>query len=280
MSNSNFLIIQALSSQLKKSQAYEEIVSDRNLYKIVLVTQGTVCLKIGDQNYDIKSPSLYFIAPGQISQLISHSPEVEGFCISFDIDYFLLCLKNQVQLCFYPFFQFNQYPLLPLNNAECQKIQALVQKIAIEYNSRHELNDDLLTKLYLNILLIEIERFYKLKSGTEQQKQSRKGLITAKFKQLVEKNFLLVRKVSEYADLLSIAPNYLNDIVKETTRQSASEIIHERLTLEAKAQLIQTELSINEIAYQLQFNDSSYFCRFFRKQTGVSPQVFRKSNHF
>ena len=77
-----------------------------------------------------------------------------------------------------------------------------------------------------------------------------------------------------------ISPNYLNDTMREVTGQSASEVIQDRIILEAKAQLVQTELTVNQIAYQLQFHDSSYFCRFFRKHTGVSPQVFRETNHF
>jgi len=153
-------------------------------------------------------------------------------------------------------------------------------KIKLEYGSREALNDDLLTKLYLNVLLIEIERIYKIRKQGENTRQSKKHLITSKFKQLVEKHYRSIRKVSEYADMLTMAPSYLNDIVKETTLQPASTVIHDRLILEAKAQLIQTEMSINEVAYYLKFNDSSYFCRFFRKHTGLSPQTYRETNHF
>lgn len=277
---SNFLNIGRLAKKLANMDVDQEVINTRNLYKVVIVTKGTMRIKISNRTYEIKSNTLYFIAPGQVSKLYEYRDDVDGYCIAFDIDYFLLCLKNQVQLCFYPFFQFDKYPLLPLSNVQNKKVLELMSKIELEYNSRNEINDDLLTKLYLNILLIEIERIYKLKNEGRNSEQSRKRLIASKFKQLVEKNYLSVRKVAEYADMLAMAPNYLNDIVREETNQSASEVIHDRLILEAKAQLIQTEMSINEVAYQLHFNDSSYFCRFFRKQTGVSPQTFRETNHF
>ncbi len=280
MEKANFLNITPLSDHLDEANIDKEVVNDRNLYKIVLVSAGSLCIKIGDQKYLVKASSLYFIAPGQVSQLLEFDAAIDGYCISFDIDYFLLCLKNQVQLCFYPYFQLDKYPILQLTKTQHKKVVELAQGIKIEYENRSTLNDDLLTKLYLNILLIEIERFYKLKPGSKSSEPSRKRLVTSKFKQLVEKNFMTVRKVSSYAGMLSMAPNYLNDMVKETTGQSASEIIQDRVILEAKAQLVQTELTVNEIAYELQFNDSSYFCRFFRKQTGISPQGFRRTNHF
>ncbi|MEM9981742.1 MAG: helix-turn-helix transcriptional regulator, partial [Bacteroidota bacterium] len=123
-------------------------------------------------------------------------------------------------------------------------------------------------------------RMYNFNKSENHVLPSRKHLITARFKKLVEKNFLHLRKVSAYAEKLYITPTYLNDTVKTITGQSASEIIHNRLIQEIKGELIQTELTINELSYQLGFNDVSYFCRFFKKNTGVSPQVFRETNHF
>ncbi|MEL6561663.1 MAG: helix-turn-helix transcriptional regulator [Bacteroidota bacterium] len=280
MMRSNFLQLDVLSKKLAEMNIDREVINSRKLYKVAIVTKGQMHLNINDHTYEIKQKSLYFIAPGQVSKLISNSSDIDGYCLAFDVDYFLLCLKNQVQLCFYPFFQFDKHPLLLLNNAQNKNVLELILKIELEYNSRNEINDDLLTRLYLNILLIEIERIYKLKNDHHSSKKTRKKLITSKFIQLVEKNYMSVKKVTDYADMLAMAPNYLNDIVKETINQSASEIIHDRLILEAKAQLIQTEMSVTEVAYHLQFNDSSYFCRFFRKKTGVSPQVFRETNHF
>lgn len=277
---SNFLEVGKLSDHLRQADLEYDVVNNRDLYKIILIKQGHLKIKIGDQVHKLKGAGMYFLAPGQVSRVIAFDKLTEGYCVAFDTDYFLLCLKNQVQLCFYPFFQVDKYPLLYLTKSQWNKFEPLLTKIAFEYQNRTELNDDLLTKLYLNVLLIEIERLYKLKATSAHGESSRKKLIASKFRQLVEKNFLNVRKVSDYAGSLFISPNYLNDTVREVTGQSASEVIQDRIILEAKAQLVQTELTVNEIAYQLQFHDTSYFCRFFRKHTGASPQVFRETNHF
>ena len=135
-------------------------------------------------------------------------------------------------------------------------------------------------RLYLNVLLIEIERTNSFNEDDGHSVLSRKQLITTRFKKLVEKNFKTVRKVSDYAEKLYISSTYLNDTVKEVTGQSASETIQDRVILEIKGELIQTESTINQIAYELGYKDTSYFCRFFKKNTGVTPQTFRETNHF
>ena len=67
----------------------------------------------------------------------------------------------------------------------------------------------------------------------------------------------------------------LNDIVKRTTGVTAGHLIRQRVLTEAKRQLVFTKLAIHEIAYDLTFSDPSHFARFFRKQTGITPQAFR-----
>lgn len=280
LTKSHFLEIKKLSFHLDDANINQESVNARNLYKIIMVNKGQVEIKIGDAEYNIKGNSMLFFAPGQVSKITAFTQDTDGYCLAFDTDYFLLCLKNQVQLCFYPFFQFDKHPILALSKSQADRFETLVQKIDFEYNNRTSLNDDLLTKLYLNILLIEIERLYDFKANVKHGGSSRKKLITSKFKQLVEKNFITVRKVSDYAEFMFISPNYLNDTVREITGQPASRVIQDRIILEAKALLVQTELTVNQVAHQLQYGDPSYFCRFFRSQTGVSPQVFRERNHY
>jgi len=92
---------------------------------------------------------------------------------------------------------------------------------------------------------------------------------------LIEENFLAKTSVSEYAKLLGITANHLNETVKRTIGKTAGELIRHRLLLEAKRLLIHSELSSSEIAHRLNFQDPSYFGRFFKKYTQHSPGDFR-----
>jgi len=144
--------------------------------------QGTIEISIGEQHCYTEQPVSYFIALGQFFQVLKYSLAPIGYALSFDTDYFLLCLKSQVQLCFYLFFQMNQQAILLMNKTEDLQFNGLLETINYKYNNRNKLNDDLLVKLYLNILLIKIERLYELKQENLTAEYSRKHLLTAKFK--------------------------------------------------------------------------------------------------
>ncbi len=278
MQESNYIILERLYG-IAQHTLDVTIVNQKDEYKIIFVTQGNLALCIGDKKWEVHSKTILFLAPGQASRITQFSDDLNGTLLVFDTDYFLLCLKNQVKLCFYPFFQFNSVPVLTLSKNAWLNLNSVLERISYEVNNRESINDDLLCRLYLNVLLIEIERINDFNKDENHHSLSRKHSITANFKKLLEKNFKTIRKVSDYAEKLYISPTYLNDTVKEVTGQSASETIQQRIILEIKAELIQTENTINQIAYQLGYNDTSYFCRIFKKYTGLSPQVYRESNH-
>ena len=95
------------------------------------------------------------------------------------------------------------------------------------------------------------------------------------FKSLVEDNFQKCHLVKDYAALLDTTPARLNKQVKALTNANASDFIYDRIVLEIKRLLMHTDLTNKEIAYQLHFEDPSYFNRFFRKYAGMTPSDFR-----
>ena len=99
------------------------------------------------------------------------------------------------------------------------------------------------------------------------------------FQQLVERHFTEKRLPKEYADMLYITPNHLNALCKTHLGMQAGEVVRSRILLEAKRLLVSKNRNVAEIAYALNFNDASYFTRFFRKMAGVTPEEFRKSIH-
>ena len=92
---------------------------------------------------------------------------------------------------------------------------------------------------------------------------------------LVEEHFRTERQLSFYADKLAMTPDRLNDHVKRAAGVTAGHLIRQRVLTEAKRALVFTSQPIHEIAYDLTFADPSHFARFFRRQTGTTPQAFR-----
>ncbi|WP_353185585.1 AraC family transcriptional regulator [Parapedobacter lycopersici] len=98
----------------------------------------------------------------------------------------------------------------------------------------------------------------------------------AKFNMLIDECFKEQKFVAFYADKLHISANYLNILCKKQLKISATQLIHQRVCIEAKRLLQGTDFSIKEIAFELGFADHAYFSNFFKSQTGMTPTAFRK----
>jgi AraC-like DNA-binding protein len=94
----------------------------------------------------------------------------------------------------------------------------------------------------------------------------------------VEEKYLQLRMPKDYAALLFVTPNYLNNLCVKALGTPAGEVIRNRLLLEAKRLLVNGGTTISQIAYQLNFTDHSHFSKFFKKSTGQSPEEFRKKH--
>ncbi len=87
----------------------------RNFYTLVLVTRGRIRETIGYKNYEFGANTLYFIPENQLHTIEYWSNDVKGYHCIFDADYFLLCLRNQVKLNHYPFFQPDREPFMKIS---------------------------------------------------------------------------------------------------------------------------------------------------------------------
>lgn len=106
--------------------------------------------------------------------------------------------------------------------------------------------------------------------------QSRSLNVANQFLQLVNKFYLERRQTAQYAEILNLTPNYLSDLIKETTGKTVRQHIVARLLTEAKNLLVYTNLDMAEISDVLQFDEPTNFSKFFKKQTNATPIQFRK----
>ena len=109
-------------------------------------------------------------------------------------------------------------------------------------------------------------------------KTNRKSTYIEQFKSLVETHFKELKRTSDYSEKLTISANYLNALIKEKLDISAENVIQNRVILEAERLLLNTDLSVTEISYELGFSDKSHFGKYFKKVTLESPNNFRKKS--
>jgi AraC-like DNA-binding protein len=105
---------------------------------------------------------------------------------------------------------------------------------------------------------------------------TQKQQVLIAFRKLIDQHYKALRRPGEYAALLYITPGHLNALCQDLLGHSAGEVIRERVLLEAKRLLTNAGMTSTEIAYELNFQDNSYFNRFFKKYVGATPEEFRR----
>jgi AraC-like DNA-binding protein len=239
-----------------------------NFYFLSLVRQGTATKTNGLSTFLIKPHTLWSTPLGQIHSAKDWTADATGYYISFSPDFFpgdpaIGRLVQQI-----PFFKFDGQHYLYLNEPTSDELYDLFGKMEREFERNDPWSESLI-RVHLTEILLKAQRLFEAETG--RRTQSEHALLSEKYKGLIEKHYLKEKSVVFYADHLAVHPNHLNSVCKKETGFTASDLIKERVLQEAKYLLYQSGLSIKEIAWYLQFEDASYFSRFFKKATGLTP---------
>lgn len=244
-----------------------------SFYHLVFFTKGHGKQQIDFKKFDVNPGLIYFMNPGQVHSW-DFTNEPDGFIINFSLDYFSSYLLKQDYLEKFNFFRGEpdlQVIELPI---ETQHILiSIFEDILKDGQSEKPINDDLV-KTQLIRLFIEVART----TNQIHHSTSYNHTILQNFRNLIERNYAQLRLPKQYAALLYITPNHLNALCNDFLGVSAGSLIRERVILEAKRLLINVNLLISEIATKLNFDDQSYFIKFFKKYEGLTPEKFRKLN--
>jgi len=240
-----------------------------NFYEILWITKGNSKQTIEYNNYEITADNLFFISPGQL-HFLEEWQDIEGYCIMFTEDYFLQLFQNK-NILFELTYLDNLYSNPFLKMDEEAKIKL---KPTIDLLFQEKSNETIQAILF--VLLKQIQNLFSEKITNQNTKHQ--IVIFKQFKILVNQNFNKNLALTDYANQLNITAHRLNSIVKSVCNKTASDIIKERILLQAKQLLQFSDCTISEITFKLGFEDSSYFARYFKKHTSTSPLEFRKIN--
>ncbi len=242
-----------------------------NYYEIFVFKQGGGTHEIDFETYPIEHNSIHFVSPGQVHH-VKRSVGSFGHIIFFSRDFFLVSPQQQALLSELSFVNNNgALPVIQFTPSEMQGLQPILQALQNESTHRVDYYEEAIRQ-YLSLLLIECRR-----RAPEAiiQTPSAEAQLCREFKNLLEKHFTVQHKVQYYAQVLNSTPKALNQALTKYTGNTASTLIFNRLTLEAKRLLRHSTLSVKEIAYFLNYDDPAHFSKFFKAQTSVSPAEYR-----
>ncbi len=234
-------------------------------HEIVHVTGGAGTHVVDQVRAELRPPHLCVIAPGQVH----HWDGVRGLTghVVLFTDDFLLDHPVDRDLLR----GLSERPPLALDEPAHTSTAALISELCDEYRTGADGAGSVLRSL-LHVLVVRAAR---LARTTVAAPPARAGMVADEFRRLTARPNGLW-SVRAYADRIGVTPGYLTEAVKAAVGRPASALVREARVREAKRLLAGTDLTVRQVAARVGFADPAYFCRFFRRETGVSPGGFRR----
>jgi AraC family transcriptional regulator, transcriptional activator of pobA len=259
--------------------SYFDHLQRNNFYSLIWLQSGNGLAKADFLEYDVQPGSLFTFSP---YQPFMFSGPIAGIALQFHPDFFCIHKHQKEVACNGVLFN-NIYnpPFVRIDEAATNSLSVLLEQIKAEMQNPALAQYELLVS-YLKIFLITASRL-----KTQQQPDAQKAVagteepfILQKLKDYIEKHYKTKHNAGSYAGMLNISPKALAKITKTHFNKTLTDLITERIIIEAKRDLYLTNKPVKEIAYDLGYADESYFSRFFKTNTDVSPQLYRDTVGF
>jgi len=238
-----------------------------DFFIIILFDRAQGIHTIDFRGHPIENRQVHLLFPGQVHRW-DIEPETIGYQLMIDRIFFER---------FVPYFRFSStsymnHPVIPLANNSFKLLKYEFDAIKDELGTGNSLKDIISARVAVIAAIISKEAEALFADFKAYQSDSR----LTKFNMLIEQHFKEEKQVAFYASKLNISANYLNILCKKNLSISATQLIQQRVLLEAKRLLQSTDLSIKEIAFELGFVDHAYFSNSFKSQTGATPTEFKE----
>lgn len=247
-----------------------------SFYQIIWFMSGRGKHYVDFKEYDVQENTLFFISSGQIHHFDEN--QYEGSLIHFNEsflagnqDYINIFLRHNI------FHSFEKEPLFTIKKEDSKELLNIVTQMQNEMWTPGQFAHAEYLKVLLHLFLIVIQRFGIRKDCNALTMHTPSHILFVKFRQLLEQNYRQIHTVAQYAGLLNVSGKTLTNCTNEIARQTPLQIINERISLEAKRLLAYSDKNINEIGFELGFEDPSYFVKFFKRQMNTLPGDFRKA---
>jgi len=243
-------------------------------YAIAFLVEGSIYLQAGLNSYEIEAPSLITLAPAVIRSFRKRSDRVQMDIIFFRDTFLLENYADLLVLNKYEFFENGERHVTPVKEAYELKFRKVFEIIKLTQGTANYHQGEIIRN-YIFALIYEIDAYHKQYLTSAQASLSGYTLF-AKFRQLLNRNYMQERKLEFYARQLHVMPKSLSAAVKKQTGRSAGKWIDETVALEARVLLQNRSLTVSQVSSMLNFSDQSVFGKFFRANTGLSPVTYRK----
>jgi AraC-like DNA-binding protein len=261
-------------------QQFKEI-QRLNYFSLIWIKNGNGIVKVDFSEYGFFENQLLAFAPYQPFMLTSDE-KIEGIVLNFHPEFFCIH-KHQAEIACNGILFNNIYkpPYVSIDEPSKNILEMVVEQMKSEMQNPELAQYELLVS-YLKIFLITATRLKNQQQPEEEQidNSNTAPFILQNLKNYIESHFKTKHSASDYAELLNISPKALAKITKNHFNKTLTNLIAERIIIEAKRELYLTNKPVKEIAYELGYDDEHYFSRFFKTNADISPQVYRDTVGF
>jgi AraC-like DNA-binding protein len=243
----------------------------KDYYLLVFAHRGNSRHWVDMAPYVTRDNTFYIFSPNQLTVKEEPKP-MWATALAFTAEF--LALQQCASLAKLPLIQ-NPHNVheIRLSPDDVRFNEEILEKMFSEYTRPNDWSQPMVTA-YLTVLLTYLSRLYT--EQFERDPFSMDKLLLKKYQATIDDHFRQLHQVSDYASLLHVSSGYLSEVVKVQSGRSAITHIHDRLVLEARRMLFHTHQSLKEIAFDLGFSDASYFSRFFKRETTLTPAEYRQ----
>jgi AraC family transcriptional activator of pobA len=255
-------------------------IQRNNYYSLIWITKGGGKVKADFAEHHFEENSLLAFSPYQPFMLCT-SEGIEGIAIHFHSDFYCIHFHQKEVSCNGVLFNnIYQPPFTRITDQAKTTFRMVIEQMKAEIQNAELAQYELLIS-YLKIFLITAsrlknEQLEELKSMPD----TKEPYILQNLKDAIELNFKTKHSAGNYAEILNISPKALARISKNYFNKTLTDLISERIIIEAKRELYMTNKTVKEIAYELGYDDEHYFSRFFKTNADVSPQLYRETVGF
>ncbi|QKX05504.1 helix-turn-helix domain-containing protein [Aquimarina sp. TRL1] len=245
-----------------------------NFYLVVMFTEGTGIHEIDFESYHIQPGSVFVMRPGQ-THLWKFETAAKGYIFFHSRDFYE-SMGGYKSLNTFPFFLSKQNtPCIYLETSKTKEMAFLFKNIYEESLGKQVLKKQKIVSL-IDLIYIELSRLV-VNDNLHKALQS-KNVISKilELEQLIDVHYKEKKSSKAYAEMMNISTKHLNRICKEAVGKTTTELIVERVILEAKRLLLYSGGNLNEIAWELGYYEYAHFSKFFKNNTGEAPSDFRK----
>ncbi len=270
----------ALTLDFSKEGLLSEMIQRSNLrhdfFIFVILSKGSAVLRLNLKEFRIEKNNLLIIPPDATKEVTYLSDDAIIKVVAYTST-FLIPLRlpeNFWEMTDY--FSIKNLPVWPMKDKDAEVLIGLMDALEDQQKSKHKhlFWEEILNYRFM-IFILELGAFSKSYAKSENQRYSRKEILTIEFHALIKKSFKEERNLAYYADLLFVTPKYLTETIKEISGKSAGATLDFYTAQEARILLRSTSKSVAEISNELNFSDQSSFGKFFKRMEGTSPTHYR-----